>query len=871
MIRLQVRIIPASQADNEVSSRVSRPSNFGPSSYHLQSSTPNASVKSFSNNDDDTYGFLHLVTPSELLKTVRDSIVNRFAKIYPEEGPLFIERLQDSSGLDLDPDYKVGDVFADRDDLFVILQEPVTRNDILQSNVSVADEPSLKRRAEDDSNSSIVLRPTKSRKRKSSIWMTPSNNAADISSLSHTPVPVLSSGTPASHLNVAPQLSESNGSPRVRRRPSLDLMAKPSAAEIPDSDVDEEAHEGNLSLPPPSNEAYANADPLKPVSPSANLNGSKNILNLESDKVQLLPPTPAKKSPIAGKKRAPQSELQLTPEITVKAAEQAEAVLEVASSQPSQDEASITQESDDKIETGLQPIAGTPTGSQPKAKRQRAKATEKKIQDTLINATETKGVEVSPISGLTRKEQAQEAKRLREEAKKLKQLEAQKKKEEQLKKKELQAQRKRELEAQKSAKAAELRELQRKKALEELEKLGEENRRKREEERLKQQEQQQREQKDETNPSQDDIIETENSDDGAKGKKRPSAETLRRNQQRLEANRKSMEKFHNAVNSLEKDADGSAAVPEASVEPPTQSEEPPKRKRGRPPKKKVEVQPETVKPVSPVKPDVVPTAAKINGSQGSTNDKQENKQEEPNDNEEDDDEQEEGQKIKPVTNQRSQGNTAARYAQRLLRDDSNSDSSSADELSDGDSDLSDSPAPVKRPRIVPTPSSAKLVTANGNGRATGSQSQASPAPNPVRTTMPQPHPSAVRTSSATPSSPNPAPQTRLTGLNLLSSLASQAIPDVRERVTGVLPVAPKVNSKPSQPKEDTDSDSNSDSDSDSDSDSNSDSDAESDGEETNGIPLSKMASKTKQPKKKKRNTGFMGLMKDAFAGSVKSR
>ncbi|EPS41723.1 hypothetical protein H072_4366 [Dactylellina haptotyla CBS 200.50] len=58
--------------------------------------------------------FLHLATPNLTLEELTNLIGDKYAKLYPRNRPLNIQRLQDSEGNDLDLTYTVGDVFDDK-------------------------------------------------------------------------------------------------------------------------------------------------------------------------------------------------------------------------------------------------------------------------------------------------------------------------------------------------------------------------------------------------------------------------------------------------------------------------------------------------------------------------------------------------------------------------------------------------------------------------------------------------------------------------------------------------------------------------------------------------------------------------------------
>lgn len=74
-----------------------------------------------------TKRFLHLVEPSHDLRQVEQEIGIRYRKLYPDEVELTIEKIQDNSLCDLDPDYTVEDVFQSGDLIRVITTNTFTR------------------------------------------------------------------------------------------------------------------------------------------------------------------------------------------------------------------------------------------------------------------------------------------------------------------------------------------------------------------------------------------------------------------------------------------------------------------------------------------------------------------------------------------------------------------------------------------------------------------------------------------------------------------------------------------------------------------------------------------------------------------------
>ncbi|RLV94176.1 hypothetical protein JA1_001986 [Spathaspora sp. JA1] len=65
--------------------------------------------------------FLHLADPTVELAIIKEEIEAKYKKLYPNEEPLDIDRLQDANNNDLDPDFLVNDVFASGDIVRIIV------------------------------------------------------------------------------------------------------------------------------------------------------------------------------------------------------------------------------------------------------------------------------------------------------------------------------------------------------------------------------------------------------------------------------------------------------------------------------------------------------------------------------------------------------------------------------------------------------------------------------------------------------------------------------------------------------------------------------------------------------------------------------
>ncbi|ANZ75278.1 BA75_02201T0 [Komagataella pastoris] len=137
-LQLEVRIIPPSVRELEdqiltQSYLISREPVQNPNSsfsLSLQSTTlpPQPLYQYPINLHPNVVRFVHLTLFSNNLSTIAEEISQRFLKLHPDQDPLEIERLENSFGTDLDPDYVAEEIF-NRDNLIRVIvdKEIVTR------------------------------------------------------------------------------------------------------------------------------------------------------------------------------------------------------------------------------------------------------------------------------------------------------------------------------------------------------------------------------------------------------------------------------------------------------------------------------------------------------------------------------------------------------------------------------------------------------------------------------------------------------------------------------------------------------------------------------------------------------------------------
>lgn len=115
--------------------------------------------------------FLHITQKSKNLLEVAHEIILRFEKLYPDEEPLEILKLQDSQSCDLDPDYKAGDVF-DYDNVVRVLLNNEIATDIpaTSSNETPQAHNGHGKRPASQIFSSLIVPKKRQKDNRSSIW-----------------------------------------------------------------------------------------------------------------------------------------------------------------------------------------------------------------------------------------------------------------------------------------------------------------------------------------------------------------------------------------------------------------------------------------------------------------------------------------------------------------------------------------------------------------------------------------------------------------------------------------------------------------------------------------------------------------------------
>jgi hypothetical protein len=203
-------------------------------------------------------------------------------------------------------------------------------------------------------------------------------------------------------------------------------------------------------------------------------------------------------------------------------------------------------------------------------------------------------------------------------------------------------------------------------------------------------------------------------------------------------------------------------------------------------------------------------------------------------------------------------------------DSSSDDDDDDDDDSDNDSRRSTSPEPLKRPRAVNAPSSSvsqNQSPVSESSKRSPEQEDQPPSTEPptTATTINNNNQDQEKPNETNDKQTSSQPLPGVSGLSLLSTIAKD-IPAVHEKTHTAKEFPDFSQNRKQQEKEkeeeeeeeeEEEDDDDDDSDSDSDS-SSSDSDSES---EDDGVPMSKKAAAN--PKKKKSNSGFKGLIKDA--------
>ncbi|KAA8911370.1 hypothetical protein TRICI_003836 [Trichomonascus ciferrii] len=875
MIRLQVVLIPPNTArSNRRTSNIVTSSlqNSGFASSPVASSTPTNLIAG-----DDYRKMLHLATPGQTMQQVCDDIIDRFSKLYPEEA-LEVEKLQDVNECDLDPDYCVQDVFTDNNPLLVILQKPFKTGRYSASRVG-------KRKASVE-HSQEMKRPKKSR-RSSSIWMRNRDNESE--------------GDRERDGFVFTPLGSNSKENRDRRRsPSIELsdnVGRPVSNYVIDDSAHEEGEDEQpteVSLPPPPTEDQVLPDPQKPPSPSQAPLSSD--LSLDKEWVQLGQPGPNGSHSSFGSPKAPAKR-------TYRSATKGKRVSQGHQGLQNGDQSAskkqrVESEKQPEGQNGEEVATGTEKG-QVELRKQQEEEKKKEAEEKKKTEAEEK-----------KKKEAEEKKRKEAEEKERKEAEEKKKKEgaarkeeeekkkkeaEELKKKEAEEKKKKEEEEERKKEAEEKKkkeeeEKKKKEAEERQKKEEEEKKQKEEEERKKREAQQHASEQVESEPpssapseppsSQLDLSQVESSQMTAADKKKAAAEERKRKaeeKKRLQEEKKEEKKRLQEERKEERrrqQEEKKRIAEEKKEERKRQQEE---RKRLQEEKKKERE--EKKKQPSEEKPQREPengqqqnTPAKTKETANGSSDvatpaSKTTSQDLPSS----------ILSHQPSTaKKRTQSKKDSQQTALVGEIESSSDSSSDDDDdddddSDNDSRRSNSPEPVKRPRAVNAPSSS--VSQNQSPDSESSkrspeQEDQPPASEPTTATtttttnnQDQEKPNDINDK---PTSSQPLPG--VSGLSLLSTIAKD-IPAVHEKTHTAKEFPDFSQNRKQQEKEkqqeeeedDEDEEEEDDDDSDSDSDSSSsDSDSESEGDD---VPMSKKAAAT--PKKKKSNSGFKGLIKDA--------
>ncbi|CAH2447852.1 Hypothetical protein KP2612_002004 [Komagataella phaffii] len=137
-LQLEVRIIPPSvrELEDQILTQsyliprepVQNPNSSFSLSLQSTSVSPQPLYQYPINLHPNVVRFVHLTLFSNTLNTIAEEISQRFLKLHPDQDPLEIERLENSFGTDLDPDYVAEDIF-NRDNLIRVIvdKEIVTR------------------------------------------------------------------------------------------------------------------------------------------------------------------------------------------------------------------------------------------------------------------------------------------------------------------------------------------------------------------------------------------------------------------------------------------------------------------------------------------------------------------------------------------------------------------------------------------------------------------------------------------------------------------------------------------------------------------------------------------------------------------------
>lgn len=259
-------------------------------SLSMSMSIPRLSPAPVSNiNVDQGYReykrFLHLTQKGNTLQVACNEIVERYAKLYPEESSIEIEKLQDEFNCDLDPDYIVGDIFTDGSTVIGVMA--FNTKQVLPANSS--SRASSKRRASEALPEPSRFQKTRSRNsRRSSIWMT-NQSGSELQVLPRNGYADANGDATGNDLLYSPRLPPpaQNGHNEYEPTPSspdLGSSYNREGSELPESVGSDNSNgtirpNSELDLPPPGH-MYATVDPVKSPSPAP---ADDSIMVLDKD------------------------------------------------------------------------------------------------------------------------------------------------------------------------------------------------------------------------------------------------------------------------------------------------------------------------------------------------------------------------------------------------------------------------------------------------------------------------------------------------------------------------------------------------------------------------------------------------------------
>lgn len=238
MLKLQIVLVPPSALrQQKVRQRPqwgAQTLNSSPFARELGSSTPNTSSVGVAVNEPQPLRkFLHITRRERELADVAGEITARFVKLYPDDEPLQILKLQDVNECDLDPDYVAGDIFDVDNIVYVVLI-----NEIGSLDAAIDREAERRGKRRPSGNLSALVVPKKRA------------------------------------LSKARENVRAADTAEVRRSTPLANQVFPALGNNSDRSFDLSVHEDSeVSLPPPEDDDTRYEDPLKlkpvPVSPSA--------------------------------------------------------------------------------------------------------------------------------------------------------------------------------------------------------------------------------------------------------------------------------------------------------------------------------------------------------------------------------------------------------------------------------------------------------------------------------------------------------------------------------------------------------------------------------------------------------------------------